>query len=152
MNDFASAIKTEGLRRLYDYWIEKRGNRRYPARTDIYAHDIAFILGWINLIDVFYDPLRFRFRLHGSMLVENTGTDMTGKFLEEHPKPQFASFLARSWKEVVDRGQPTHHLHDQLLEGQVQRYESLRLPLSSDGAKVDMLLIAARHRTLPPGS
>ncbi len=147
MDEFLAAIEDDGLRRLYLYWDEKRAGRRFPARRDIDATQLSYILGWINLIDVLHNPLRFRFRLHGSMIVETVGCDMTGKFLDEYPVSDYRPFLEMVWGETVTRASPTHAFYDRIIDGRPRRFESLRLPLSSDGTTIDMLLVAARDRS-----
>jgi PAS domain len=47
------------LQRLYDYWDEKRRARAMPSRADIDPLEMAFILGYVSLVDVLYAPLRF---------------------------------------------------------------------------------------------
>src|SRR5579885_2176177 len=59
--DFASALEDQRLVRLYRYWDAKRQGRPYPARRDIDPLDFPYVLGQMMLIDVAYDPLRFRF-------------------------------------------------------------------------------------------
>jgi hypothetical protein len=145
MADLPATIGDEVLRRLYQYWDAKRAGRRFPARSDIDPTELSYALGWLNLIDVLHDPLRFRYRLQGTMLVRHTGIEMTGKFLDEHPQPEFRRHLARSWQKIVESGEPEHELHDQYLDETAQRFESLRLPLSSDGNRVDMLILAIKR-------
>jgi hypothetical protein len=147
VGDVLSVIEDESLRRLYRYWDEKRAGRRFPARDDIDPLDMAFILGWLVLVDVFHDPLRFRFRLHGTMIVDTVRCDMTGKYLEEYPQSDYRPFLEEVWTDTVNRGQPTHGFYDQAIDHRLRRFESLRLPLSADGATIDMLIVAARDRT-----
>lgn len=139
-------IEDERLRRLFDYWDGKRQGRRYPARGDLDPLDFPYILGWVALVDVVRNPLRFRYRLLGVLLVERFGFDMTGKYLEDFPLPSFRSFLARSWTEVVERGTPVHEFHNDVVDGHRRDFETLRLPLASDGETIDMLLVASVHR------
>jgi hypothetical protein len=106
MADLPATIGDEVLRRLYQYWDAKRAGRRFPARSDIDPTELSYALGWLNLIDVLHDPLRFRYRLQGTMLVRHTGIEMTGKFLDEHPQPEFRRHLARSWQKIVESGEP----------------------------------------------
>jgi len=141
-------IEDEALVRLYAYWDGKRAGRRFPARADIHPLDFAYLLGWVMLIDVAYQPLSFRFRLYGSELAGNMNFDLTGKDLAEHPDPEFRTRTARVWAEVVDGGQPTCSKYDGWVDGRLMRYEALRLPLSSDGETIDMLLVAVHHLTI----
>ncbi len=141
--DFASALEDQRLVRLYRYWDAKRQGRPYPARRDIDPLDFPYVLGQMMLIDVAYDPLRFRFRLYGTELVDRMGFDMTGKMLEEHPLPEFRDFLERGWREVLDTGRPAHVFFNRFVDDRARRFESLRLPLATDGAKIDMIMVTA---------
>jgi hypothetical protein len=137
-------IKDERLRRLFQYWADKRGARRFPARRDIDPLDFAYVLGYVMLIDVTHDPLRFRFRLYGTALLDrNSAVDMTGKYLDEHARPEFRAYLRDEWAETVERGAPTHGFFDRMIDDELRKFEVLRLPLSADGASVDMLLVCA---------
>jgi hypothetical protein len=144
--ELIDVIENDGLRRLYRYWQDKRAGRRYPSRSDIDPIDFAYVLGWIMLIDVSHDPLKFRFRLYGSELAGRLGVDMTGKYLDQHPQPEWRAYLGRSWADLVEKGEPTHGFFDRVIEQRKRSFESLRLPLSSDGATVDMLVIAVHAR------
>ncbi len=144
LTDIFSQIADDGLRRLYLYWNRKRGDRRFPARRDIDPLDFVYILGWVTLVDVTYDPLRFRFRLYGSELAHRLGLDATGMTLDEHPQRDFANFLQQEWQRVVENGEPSYSRYERAVGDQKREFESLRLPLSSDGVTVDMLLAATR--------
>lgn len=147
MADILTAIEDDSLRQLYLYWDGKRAGRRFPARRDIDPLDLSFILGWLVLVDVFHEPLRFRFRLHGTMIVDTVRCDMTGKYLEEYPESDYRPFLEAVWTDTVKRRTATHGFYEQTIDNRVRRFESLRLPLSSDGTNIDMLIVAARART-----
>jgi hypothetical protein len=138
-------IRDPGLARLYAYWDEKRGSRPFPARADIDPLDLSYALGQIILVDVFHDPLRFRIRLYGSNLAERMNFDMTGKDLDAHPCPVFRARVARDWQQTVESRQVSHKLIDEWMDDRRVRYESLRLPLSTDGKVIDMLLVAVMH-------
>lgn len=144
MSEILSTLADDSLRRLYLYWKEKRGTRRYPARRDIDPLDFAYVLGWVTLVDVTYNPTRFRFRLYGSELAHRIGTDLTGTYADQHPDHGFGAMLQRTWQEVLDRGEPISAHYDRVVENRRQPWEALRLPMSSDGQVIDMLLAATR--------
>ena len=146
MLDLALSTHDDVIARLYGYWQEKRGDRRFPARRDLDPLEFGYALGWVMLVDVTHDPLRFRIRLYGSDLVAFTGSDMTGVYIDEHPLPEFQSHAEAEWREVVERGEATHGVVQRVFDGRTFRAETLRLPLSADGATIDMLLIAVRPR------
>lgn len=140
-------IKDDRLRRLYQYWTMKRGTRRFPARRDIDPLDFAYVLGHVMLIDVAHNPLRFSFRLYGSALLDrHQATDMTGRDLDDHPRPEFRRYLRAEWTDTITRAAPSHGFFDRLVDDDLRNFESLRLPLSSDGETIDMLLVCAVFR------
>ncbi len=142
MDNNTLGIKDARLHRLFQYWDSKRKGRRFPARSDIDPLDIPYILGRIALVEVTHDPLRFRYRLYGSELAVQNGYDLTGLYHDEIPVPEFREFIAKAWRTVVERGEPVHAFYDRIVDERVRHYETLRLPLSTDGVTVDMLLIA----------
>jgi hypothetical protein len=135
----------EALTRLHAYWAGKCRGRRMPSRADIDPLDFGYILGWVMLVDVVYDPLRFKFRIYGSELVQRMGFDITGKYLSDHPSAEFRGHVEQQWRQVAEKGAASHSRFDRWIDGRHMRFESLRLPLSSDGTTVDMILVAVRH-------
>ena len=141
--DIAVEIRDERLLRLYRYWLERKGARRFPGRSDIDPLDFPYLLGNIMLLDVVAsNPPRFRVRLHGSNMVMRAGYDLTGKLLDDLPIPEYRNYVIARCKGLVKTGAPLVVQHDRVLGGQPQRYEALWLPLSSDGRTVTMLLCA----------
>ena len=129
------------LRRLYDYWCERRGDRRFPARSDIDPLDLAFLMGNLILIDVVEgDPPGFFIRLHGTNLVQRAGYELTGKMLNELPITEFRQLAMQTFTFVARTGEPFRGYRDRVLDDRLRRYETLILPLSKNGERVDMLL------------
>jgi hypothetical protein len=130
------------LRRFFDYWVVRKGDRRFPARRDIDPLDFPYALGSIMLLDVLRDPLRFRVRLHGTELVRRDTRDLTGKFLDDMPMTDFHRIAVERCEGLVGTGDPAVFHLDRVLDNRVRRYEALWLPLSDDGANVTMLVCA----------
>ncbi len=134
-------ISNPKLRRLYDYWSTKRGDRRLPSRADLDPVEMAFIIGNVILIDVLEGtPPQFRIRLHGTNLAERVGYELTGKMLDDMPAPGFRELSRRTFAKAVRTREPVHSLNERVMDDQVHRYEVLVLPLSADGERIDMLL------------
>lgn len=142
---FVVPIQEPALARLYAYWEEKRGGRPFPARADIDPLDFSYVLGNVILVDVRHDPLRFRIRLYGSNLAQRMNFDMTGRDIDDHPSAEFRARVARDWQQTVKSRQVSHKMIDEWMDDRRIRYESLRLPLSTDGRVIDMLLVAVMH-------
>ncbi len=139
-------IEDGRLRRLLDYWEGRRGSRTMPARRDIDPVEIGFALGYILLIDVRHDPLRFRFRLVGTHTPRRQGIDLTGVWLDDLPLPEVRAAMQASYAEVVAARAPSRVVRDEVRDDLRLRWEVLRLPLAADGETVDMLMIGVIER------
>lgn len=137
------------LRRLFAYWLEKRGDRPFPAKAEIDPVEFSYILGYVTLVDVERDPRRYRFRLDGSILVALSGTDYTGRYLDELPGEQYVAFITETYDRVVDSGEPFRYRKNELLDQQLFSEETIILPIGDAPPKVDMLVVAVIPGELP---
>lgn len=136
------AIKHPRLQRLYDYWSAKRGDREMPARADLDPIDMTFVIGNVILVDVLDEtPPRFRIRLHGTNLSQRVGYELTGKMLDELPVTEFRALAQQSFEHVVRTREVLYANRDRVIDDRFARYETVIMPLSADGARVDRLLI-----------
>jgi hypothetical protein len=94
------------------------------------------------LLDVIREPLRFRIRLHGSVMAEAAAYELTGKWIDELPIGDFRTYVLRRCAALIASGEPIAVHHSRTLDGQRRRYEALWLPFSDDGAVVTMLMCA----------
>lgn len=144
MTDSPLAPADPDLRRLYEFWSAQRGTRFAPPRAPFDPVALRYVLGNLLLVDVLHDPLRFRYRLCGTNIVQRVGLDLTGRFVDEHPEPQFREFALQRYRSLVETGAPMYSLRDQVFDGRTRRYEVLMLPLSSDGVTTDMIIVAMK--------
>jgi hypothetical protein len=142
----AEAIETPCLRQLFLYWDSRRQGRAFPARHDLDPLDFRFALGHVSLIDVNYEPLRFRFRLHGSELTARAGYDMTGKPVEALPNAENRATLVRRCHAMIETRQPMRVLNRRPLGNRRFDYEAVWLPLARDGETIDMLMLGVVYR------
>ncbi len=137
----ADDIGHAGLRRLYQYWLDKRGDRPMPAPRDIDPLDLRFIVGNLVLIDVGEEPSTYTVRLHGSNLAHELGVDMTGRNADSYPFPEFAKFVRDRFDRVVATRRPRREFYERFVDDRKRRLEAIVLPLSTDGHRVDRLLV-----------
>jgi len=131
-------IPVPDLQKLYRYWLKKKGDREMPRRADIHPDEIVGLLSGIVLVDVEYDPVRFKFRLVGTDVVHALGQDLTGRYLDE--------FLSRAT--IQDRFQwlvdhkTSYYATSRLdwLDRNFQEYHVLGLPLGGEQGTVNMIL------------
>jgi len=131
------------IQRMHEYWLAKRADRLMPSRADVDPLELRDCLGNLCIVDVTGEtPARFRFRLDGSNLVLSTGFDMTGKFLEEMPDAEYRRFVAAIYQRVLETSAPVFVVNQEDWKGYDLQVESVTMPLSSDGARVDGILDA----------
>jgi hypothetical protein len=145
----AQSFDSAELNAIYDYWLAKRGRRRMPSRQDIDPIKIPKLLPNLMLIDVSYEPIKFRYRLVGTRVVDATGENRAGKdfdtvdFIKSNPT------VMEQYIAIVTTGEPLHSLEPfhRRDTGQPYEVDRLLLPLSSDGVTVDMILVYFRFKS-----
>jgi hypothetical protein len=129
--------------RLYDYWQSLAPPGRLPGRQDLVPEDIAPLWSRIWMLDVYRDPLRYRYRLCGTEMVRSYGREVTGQWLDEvHPaliaNPQSRErfhFMAATGCATWRRGLPLW-----TCDPKHPLIETLIVPLAEDGRTVDKML------------
>jgi hypothetical protein len=134
-------IGTPQLRELYEWWCARQIDGKPPSERQIDPLDLEFLHGNLLIIDISDNPPRFRFRLFGSELVARLSHDWTGKPLDTYPDVEFRRHLQRVWEEAVTVGRPIANTRRMRFDGRFYRYDGLILPLSTDGEKIDALLV-----------
>lgn len=128
---------------LYAYWRSIRpAADLLPGRRHFSPTDIPRLLSWIWLVDVERAPLRFKYRLVGTVHVEAAHSDPTGSWYDEvHPRfvtstayPQFAA-AAEHAQLAFYHGPPVY-----VIDAKYKTIERLILPMAQNGRDVDMLL------------
>jgi len=143
-------IKDTRLRRLYEYWLQRKGGRGFPSRRDIDPGEIRYVLGWVMLIDALRDPVRFRVRLHGTGMAAEAHYDLTGKFIDELPHPEYREYAIGQCKRLIASGEPLLVHHNRMLDLRSRNYEALWLPFSEDDCTVTTLLCALIYDSEQP--
>lgn len=134
------------LKRVYEYWKAIKAERLAPARRDIDPIDLREVLPGTLLIDVARDPWRFSYRLAGTLTERIHGVDLTGRSIDMLKPQAFADMLRADLIKLAERVEPQLVYLEFINQMGVQRgYQVLRLPLSSDGSTVDMILIVTDY-------
>src|SRR5262249_30053820 len=69
------------LRDFYELWTRKRGDRRFPARSDYSFEDLQPWLEELHLVEVL--PSDFRYKVFATKSARRLGRELTGKLLSE---------------------------------------------------------------------
>jgi len=79
-------LKCAFMRDLYDYWRSASGSEGMPPLSAIDPIRLPrSCLPHLSILEVEQSPFRLRSRLNGTGLVEQLGTDFTGRYLDEVP-------------------------------------------------------------------
>jgi hypothetical protein len=154
---FATEIRHPIQRRFFAYWREKSGDRPMPSRADLDPLDFPYALGYMILVDVEREPLRFRFRLYGSALVEYfRDGDYTGRYADQLLPPNYAPIVVQAYTEAIADGIPRLNKREMVIDGQKLNYDALILPLadqarSAEIAMLAIIMIPIDAKLIPPG-
>jgi hypothetical protein len=81
------------LRRLYDYWRERRGTRAFPSVSDIEAGDFAYAFGRASVVELVSGEKRYRYRLVAGQVTQNLGYEMRARYAEDIPEPELRAYV-----------------------------------------------------------
>lgn len=141
----APAAAVRAHEELFAYWASRRDQGRLPGRAQIEPDDFKRHLPTVSLIDVLRDERTgeriYRQRLAGTALYSVYGREITGRTLEEVYNSAAAQYWRGELDKVVDLKKPGVGVHNLAWRGQSHlSILWLRLPLSSNGADVDMIM------------
>lgn len=102
-----SQIRSERVQRLHEYWRSKiAAQGSVPLRRDIDPIELPDLLPCLMLLDVERDPLRFRYRLVGTRVVDFSYHDFTGTYLDEAGWVEVKGFTG-AYVDAVNERKPT---------------------------------------------
>lgn len=126
-------ILSPRIHRLHTYWDSKRlEGEPIPYRRHIEPGDLRDILPWLSICDVEYGPLRFRYRLVGTRVVEYNHQEFTGLYLGEVGWHQEQLLLAVYQDTVIERRPQFGEYAWELQTGAIGRCEFGMFPLLND--------------------
>lgn len=129
------------LAALAQLWSRKASGKRLPAREDFDATELRPWLGQLMLLDVVDDGRDFRYRLHGTNLVELFGGDLTGRSVGEFDTERRSALMAE-YRRALETRSPQYVPNKVLAHKQHMHVAKLVLPLASDGARIDKLMVS----------
>lgn len=144
-------VLSEPLTEALSAWRALRRDAPCPRRADFDPLKFRGALGLLSLLEVYRNPWRFKYRVHGTETALWVGYDLTGKFVDEGASKDFADKAADHLAFVATTGRPAVERHyNQIVGLRNLNVEALVLPLASDGYTVDLLIsILIPHTTDP---
>jgi hypothetical protein len=134
-------ITSTRIHRLHEYWESKRpSGQPFTYRKDIDPADLRELLSLLSICDVEHAPLRFRYRLVGTRVVEYNHQEFTGQYLGEIGWQEEAMLLGAYEKVIVDRRPHYGFYVWDLRSGGIGRCEFGMFPLTHDGQTIHQVL------------
>lgn len=138
-----SPISDELIGEAYSYWQSKCGARDMPSRIDIEPSGLKRVLPHLMLVDVL-GPRQYRLRLIGAECVAAHGTEATGKTLDDAIKNhRYRAHVVGLYDQCVAERRPLYSESVFFRQGAIldRHVKVIFLPLSSDGATVNMIVV-----------
>ena len=130
-------VQSQRIRKLNSYWHAK-AKGKVPSRSDIDPVDVRELLPNLMMIDmVGEEPVRFRYRLVGTRVVQYTGFDFTGRCLDEMVF-QGRDFIEHCYRRMLAEKRPIFGHYAWLVRSRhFGQCEFGLFPLSDDGVTVN---------------
>jgi hypothetical protein len=139
-----SEIEDAELQELYHYWRRKHRGDRLPRRADIDPIEIPGLLKNIAILEVSDEAEDFVFALAGSRIEEVHGRALKGVSLRQLQAEFEVSPSVRRYHDAVNSREPQFQRASLKEFGKAHwSCRRLILPLSSDGERIDALLMGA---------
>jgi len=124
---------------VFDYWNDLRGDRLAPfwREFDMMALP-ARSIPWCAVVDVVPTPVDFIYRFWGTGRAQLHGRDYTGLSVATIEPAAVAEKVMAEYRHVFESNGPIHAVTIEIGEepDAAYRYDSLRLPLSSESADI----------------
>jgi hypothetical protein len=144
----AARIRDANVRQFFELWQTAHVDGRAPGKSFLDPLRLRFLLGSLSLLEVEPEPLRFRYRLVGTDIVQRLGHELTGKFLDEHPDPALRPFLVKGATMVHHAAMPIYgHVKARTL-GEDWLLEVVAVPLLGPDGEVAFI---GAGQSFPPG-
>lgn len=124
----------EKIHALHRLWIAKRAGRVMPARSDFSLGELGTWIANMSLLEPIDDGIDFRFRYHGSNLIQHRGTDYTGRLLSEIDP---TALLTDEYRSVLETNAPVQISRSGHLQESHLYLTKMMFPLSPDGRSVN---------------
>jgi hypothetical protein len=134
------------LVRAQNHWQKsRRGENSVPFADDINLAALSSLERSTVLLQVFYDPTRFRVEIAGRRIEDQYGEPIAGKFLDEIKLRPPLDALPAQCRRAINTRSPSYWRHKPAAGSKEPEYARLILPFWDNG-RVDKLLVAISPR------
>lgn len=136
------------LARLLADWLTSGEAGGPPGLSFINPVALQYLLGFLVILEVIDG--RFRYRLVGSEIVAKRGTDLTGRWMEEHVDPAVGEAAGRSCALATRSRRPVLQHFRYQVDGRPHGIETLFLPVAGTAGEIARILIGQAFSTGAP--
>lgn len=140
------------LRMVSALWKKERDRGALPSTANIDHEALKAALDRLIIFEVIDGGKRFRYRVIGRTCAERVGVNLTGKFLEDHPKPRFAAAATSALREVVRTRIPHVFSALRAIDQSLWAYQAVLLPCADGGDDVTRVLVGQEFEPGAPRS
>lgn len=139
-------ILTEEHRKLYGYWLSKKGSRNFPTPSDIDLLDFPREAKMWAIADVVNSGEDFQYRFVGTSIVELLEQEPTGgefhTLVKTVDSGTFGTDLLKIYHLILNSRAPVINgpTYMPLPNKEPLKFNSLNLPLSHDGETISEIL------------
>jgi hypothetical protein len=133
------------IENAYAYWQSKVRDCGFPNRSDIDPLDMRQWISAVLLAEAKFDAdgtvIDFYFRVAGTRVGDRYGRDLTRRHLSEVSLDHQNANILANYRAPIETRRPIYSISrftDH--EGLLRSFETLLMPLSSDGRACDMIL------------
>lgn len=138
---FPLQIQNSNLRLLHDYWDIVRGDRAFPASSEVEVVDLPVSPGSVMLVNVAPNQMAYTLHWVGTDYVLWFRRESTGLQLEELPPTPNTVPFAEMLRRCADNGLPQARILPAIPFLNVPAADLLVLPLGGVDGKVSRLLV-----------
>jgi hypothetical protein len=134
---------TGGIAQVFRYWNRVRGGRLMPSPSEIDFLELQPWLAGIVMIEVSEGECReLIYRVVGERAIRLRGYDPTGMTVAKAAFGRSVAHVLANYSVVIDQRIPLYGVsEDKAADGKQVVRGTLLLPLSSDGERVDRVLV-----------
>ena len=129
------------MRALHQWWLGKGGALGAPDREALDPSELRSLLPNLLIAEAEHNPFRVRYRLIGTKVVEVTGLDITGRYLDELLSAEPDQPWISHYRTVYDTQRPL--LGSTIVPtsaGSMFTYEFGIFPLRNGGERVEQFI------------
>lgn len=144
-------VASEKIKKINEWWLSKKAGRPLPDRADVDPSELKSLLPYILISDFSLNPFRVRYRLIGTRVVDVSGFNFAGRYLDELIPPDMEEPWMEHYRSAFESRSPvfgettvpTIHL-------MTFKYEFGIFPLTCGGEAVAQFLAIEDYGTTEP--